>query len=1220
VTDVVGAAEIIITPVTAGFEEALHAQTATPLGNFGKRAEKAGEEGGQKLSKGFSSGTSGIGRTLNNLGVPFANFGGHLTTTADKMAKVDQSGSHLGATMATLGGHVLLGVGVAMAGVAAAGVDLAVKQEKVTAAIANSEGISVKAANSISNAFLATAGTTIFSGKAIGEAYAKVAGELGAVVGHALSAGEATKVMAASMDLAEASGIELGAATDSLGKIMLAYHLNAGQAAGASDVLFNASKQTGTSVEQLASQLQRMRGRLGDLAPSLAESGGLMELLAKHGITGRMSLMALNGAFNTLLSGGTKTQEMMKQLGIHVFDSSGKFVGLTSVIAQLQPKLVGLNQQSQLQATRALFGASANKQLLDIILQGPHAYQASTAAVQRHGAAADAAKKQSETLGGQMKILRATVEDLATKIGQALIPIITKLAKGLSEGIDWLKKHEAAAKVLAGVIATVLGAAIGSFVAVKVAAFIGGTKNMIAAMVSMGKKMLETAGIMGTADAAIAADAEATAVSVDASLMGTGIGVAVVALGIAAYELSQHWEAAMKGMEEATVAAANFIIGILNSLIDVFNETIGEITGDIGKIQEMSVEASGFTHKQEEENEAEGTPREVGGSKSATQGGIMAFFESKGLTRAQAAGIVGNIEQESSTNPNAPGGGLFQGIGSRSGLGSGSVKQQIEAAWKELSSNPEYGLAQLKKAKSPEEAARIFSQHFEKPGQPEVQNREKYAREALKQHPAEAKHTSAMEHHSKALEGAGHLQEAAAKTQHKAATVHHSAAKQVSESPKEIVKWAEQMVGHFKESTGSNRGPELDKLQGEFHTRAAAWCAEFATTAAMMGGANKAVRTASVKTIREWAEAGSHGYEKGVKKTPKAGDLMMFGDSHVGFVQSVHGSTVQTIEGNVGGSGGVAHETRKVGEGDFARPAYKKLETGAVELQRVSKQFETAQKEWVAKVSADTKQGQDQLNKITGAIQSGGVKELTAVVGGKHDTWLNKLVAKLHSDHTAGLDKMVTKLVDAHKKALEALKVALVKAAEKATAEKLSYEDKIHTDQAERQATLIANQAKTTLDRAAMVGKQGADLFAAQAQVALDEWKERDDVAISLAKQAVDETEGHGERAEAEAKQRLVNTENTAKVNETSQQAAVEMANNAAQEAKSAEERDKTEKERLKVEEERLAQEKKTTAEGATQAPVNFTITIPDGTKMSAGELLQEISWHIHTGTLPVAK
>lgn len=108
---------------------------------------------------------------------------------------------------------------------------------------------------------------------------------------------------------------------------------------------------------------------------------------------------------------------------------------------------------------------------------------------------------------------------------------------------------------------------------------------------------------------------------------------------------------------------------------------------------------------------------------------IVAFFESKGLTRAQAAGIAGNAKQESSYNPSESGGGLFQDIGSRAASGTGGVQHQLEAAWGELQGRPST-LNTLKATRTPEEAARVFSKYFEEPGIPMLSNREKYAREA----------------------------------------------------------------------------------------------------------------------------------------------------------------------------------------------------------------------------------------------------------------------------------------------------------------------------------------------------------------------------------------------------------------------------------------------------------------------------------------------------------
>lgn len=107
---------------------------------------------------------------------------------------------------------------------------------------------------------------------------------------------------------------------------------------------------------------------------------------------------------------------------------------------------------------------------------------------------------------------------------------------------------------------------------------------------------------------------------------------------------------------------------------------------------------------------------------------IRSYFEQQGLSRAQAAGIAGNLQQESSDNPNAAGGGLDQGQGARAH--GGSMLQQLEAIWSELTGSEASTLRALRRAKTPQSAARVFSQRFERPGLPMLANRERYALEA----------------------------------------------------------------------------------------------------------------------------------------------------------------------------------------------------------------------------------------------------------------------------------------------------------------------------------------------------------------------------------------------------------------------------------------------------------------------------------------------------------
>lgn len=109
--------------------------------------------------------------------------------------------------------------------------------------------------------------------------------------------------------------------------------------------------------------------------------------------------------------------------------------------------------------------------------------------------------------------------------------------------------------------------------------------------------------------------------------------------------------------------------------------------------------------------------------------------------RVGAAGIAGNLMQESSDDPGSAGGGLAQWQGSRyTGLvkyaqSRGLQPTSDQAALGYLAQDlkgPYSGLAQqLRQAKNPAHAADLFSNIYERPGIPMIGNRERYAQQAL---------------------------------------------------------------------------------------------------------------------------------------------------------------------------------------------------------------------------------------------------------------------------------------------------------------------------------------------------------------------------------------------------------------------------------------------------------------------------------------------------------
>jgi hypothetical protein len=108
----------------------------------------------------------------------------------------------------------------------------------------------------------------------------------------------------------------------------------------------------------------------------------------------------------------------------------------------------------------------------------------------------------------------------------------------------------------------------------------------------------------------------------------------------------------------------------------------------------------------------------------------IAFFMAKGLTRAQAAGIAGNLVYESGFNPSAVGdGGTSFGIAqwhsgrgaamkqwtAANGYSTTSFQGQLEYLWYELNHGESYALSQLRATSSAYDAGMAFCRYFERP-------------------------------------------------------------------------------------------------------------------------------------------------------------------------------------------------------------------------------------------------------------------------------------------------------------------------------------------------------------------------------------------------------------------------------------------------------------------------------------------------------------------------
>jgi hypothetical protein len=133
-----------------------------------------------------------------------------------------------------------------------------------------------------------------------------------------------------------------------------------------------------------------------------------------------------------------------------------------------------------------------------------------------------------------------------------------------------------------------------------------------------------------------------------------------------------------------------------------------------------------------------------------------------------------------------------------------------------------------------------------------------------------------------------------------------------------MVQIAESQIGQSEQPPGSNDGPAISTYRTATAGAAAGepWCAYFASWVAKQAGepiGSSGQGLGYVGDIWSWAQSTGRAIPNGPGVTPTPGDLIVFGDHHVGIVDKVlPNGDIQTVEGNY--SNKVSQVIRSPGE------------------------------------------------------------------------------------------------------------------------------------------------------------------------------------------------------------------------------------------------------------------------------------------------------------------
>lgn len=335
--------------------------------------------------------------------------------------------------------------------------------------------------------------TTVFSASNAAEAlkYMSLAG---------WDADQSTSALGGVLNLAAASGMELGAASDMVTDYLSAFAMEAGDAAYFADLLSYAQSHSNTTAEALGEAYKNCAANLNAAGQDVETVTSLLEGMANQGYKGSEAGTAMAAIMRDITNGMKDGAIKIGETSVAVMDAQGNFRDLTDIITEVEAATNGMGDAERAVALSSTFTADSTKGLNLILNEGMDniaGYEEELRGAS--GSAEEMANIMNDNLSGDVAAMNSAFEELGLKIYDALESKLRAgvqfITNGVIPAIEWLGGHipevTIAVSGLGAVIAAMNWGTISSKIAmvkgalVKLAAALGGVSLPAIAIIAV---------------------------------------------------------------------------------------------------------------------------------------------------------------------------------------------------------------------------------------------------------------------------------------------------------------------------------------------------------------------------------------------------------------------------------------------------------------------------------------------------------------------------------------------------------------------------------------------------------------------------------------------------------------------------------------------------------------------------------------------------------------
>ena len=410
------------------------------------------------------------------------------------------------------------------------------------------------------------------------------------------------------MNLAAASGEDLGTTSDIVTDALTAFGLTASDSGHFADILATASSNANTNVGMMGETFKYVAPVAGALGYSAEDTAVAIGLMANAGIKSSQAGTSLRSILSNLQGEVKFAGAQFGEMAIQTTNADGSMRGLGDILGDCRVAFSMMSESERASNAEMVVGREAMSGFLAVMNAAPSDIDKLNDAIGKcDGAAKSMADTMNDNLSGQMTLLKSQLEGLAIQFVTLVIPYLKQGVEWLSKVCDWIAGLDDGTKKMIMTIGAVLAAAgpvliffgkvvsgIGSIIQIggTLIGGIGRVSGAVTSVISIGGKL--AGGIVG-----LVGKIGGVLIPAIGSISGPVLAViavlgALVAAGVAVYknwdEIQEWGQRAWASAKEAVGNAVDGIVGFFGSLGEKAGEMKDAVVSRVTELKDGAVE------------------------------------------------------------------------------------------------------------------------------------------------------------------------------------------------------------------------------------------------------------------------------------------------------------------------------------------------------------------------------------------------------------------------------------------------------------------------------------------------------------------------------------------------------------------------------------------------------------------------------------------------------